>query len=1308
MRSSTVRREKLLSPLHVAAIVLLFVVAFVVLAPGERVFQVATENGGNGPVVVDPLAVAYLKARQSTEQQPTEEVARTMTALIRQGRLDEAKELLLVYPDLTLNTTDRYRLDLELAAGEWTTARSGASEPKLTATRQHLRHLLSLPLVQPELRTSDVLKRGFTLSEPLNEPLLRHDYYQALSKLPAEEESNWLHRCGTEMAASGIHREAIACFERYLALKEPEPGSVQLALLALYYQVDDRLAIDEMQRSLSANDKLSATELESFARLLLEHNRPDLAHGVFAQLAVVQPGKQRSWLDKAARWAEAANQPAVAAAYLQRTLSGQSRQDLADIEARLHRLLLAAGNQELALARLQESVALYPDDVDVLRRAIPIARRLGNSGLATRWNERILYQYPEDDEALRLQIELTLAEGDVGSAQQWAERLIDQNPDDLEARQSLARISEWSGDPWTAIEHWNRVLQQDTRRDVVEQVTRLANSTWQPHFAATALRRLGREQPLDKHQIKELVSAYELEGRPDEAAAALRDLRSAHGASIALLRELAQLHYRHKNYRQSLHAWKQVRDFGDHSSSTYLALTELHWRLNEPEQAVIAARKLTGDSLFTNASAYQIRLVSELAWRYQIPELGLLVQPGLVLLEDEDQRRAELQRLIASFKASGQRQVALQESLRLWKTTEDAEYGVMAMTLAAENRDDKVVEQFLVDTPVNRKLHLRADYWVLFADARLKRADYMAAEAAYHRAIKLDPPNEQALTGLLWMHIGTGDREALALLLAEYQQKLEQSPALWPPAAVAYLSLGETALSVQWFERARDAINSDYGLLLTYADALEFSGRAHDALALRTHALRSLRPLLEEGSRQDRDMLLQQYVRAVEQYQSSNEVAQSAIALLRERGANGNGFWREDMAIAWLMATQQHEHARLVMTQLHQQRLSAPRWQSLALAMKADDVNTVSEILRSGDGIAVGDQILALRQLGRDSDAWQLAKTTVVQPRSGFDRATAKTQYLQMRTRRPSYAGAQLSSLSIRGLSAQESGVDLRHTLSGGEYGFGLDLKKRRYRSDILNLTGREEETDAAISLFAGDRLQSWRVTAGFLSDELSDETYAQVAYERRNRRDTRGFQTEFAYREQVEGAPELRLAALQDRATVSVDSNFGSREFVRLQADVTRLSSRVQDNLISRGLRTSAEVGIRGALGAHTWISSLQVQNTRNEREDFPPPELLLQDDAGIDSVLVARASSVALGFSIQRGSAAPLESRTSPHYFLQANIGHYWPEETFALKLNAGAGIRVLGGDELGFNVFHDSSPVSGDSPDETRVGVNYRYHF
>ena len=87
-----------------------------------------------------------------------------------------------------------------------------------------------------------------------------------------------------------------------------------------------------------------------------------------------------------------------------------------------------------------------------------------------------------------------------------------------------------------------------------------------------------------------------------------------------------------------------------------------------------------------------------------------------------------------------------------------------------------------------------------------------------------------------------------------------------------------------------------------------------------------------------------------------------------------------------------------------------------------------------------------------------------------------------------------------------------------------------------------------------------------------------------------------------------------------------------------------------------------------------------------------------------------LALSASLFRGGInSDYPQAASPRYHMSARVGHNWPAESIALQVQAGAGFRLLGNDELSFQVAHDRSvdtllPETSNST----VGIQYRNHF
>jgi tetratricopeptide (TPR) repeat protein len=337
----------------------------------------------------------------------------------------------------------------------------------------------------------------------------------------------------------------------------------------------------------------------------------------------------------------------------------------------------------------------------------------------------------------------------------------------------------------------------------------------------------------------------------------------------------------------------------------------------------------------------------------------------------------------------GENEQAIEESLKLWNSTGESDFALIAMQLALKTGNTKVLERFSPDSPEAKTLKTKPEYWAQIAAQRLRVNDNGAALQAYEQALAINELHVESVAGLLWLAIAEQREAQLQGYLKRYESLAADTPQLWQPMAVGYLQLGAASTSVLWFYRLIDQIDSDYSMLLTYADALEYAGRVSAARKVRQYALQHLRPVLLENASADQELLLRHYARISTRYESVGNNERLINYLLADEtqasnqatdsdSAYGEELWRQDVAISWLMSTQQHELARLVMTDMHARRLQAPAWQTLALALKEKDNKAIEAVMQAKGPLSIGNHILALRQLGRDREAYMLAEKALV------------------------------------------------------------------------------------------------------------------------------------------------------------------------------------------------------------------------------------------------------------------------------------------------------------------------------------------
>lgn len=1315
MPSSTVRREQLVSPLNLAIIVGIFALAFYLLKPddvasnqlGERL---SNDTGSASNESLDELELAYLRVLNASGKVEDADVAGIVMKLLDNGRLDDAKSLLENHPELKLSEALRFELDLHLSAAN--------SDIALIAA---IRHLLSTS----RLHEADLVQQALHLSKRLAQPVLTLELYHLAASQSSSMAYEIYRKCGDYFVSRAERKIAVICYQDALgsSAAEGDRFDVELALLRQL----DLNSIEQQRLMTDLMDQTAATnkQLEALAPALLSIEHPEAAYRIYARLGLKNSAQTEKWMTLAAQWATAAGKPLEAAIFLDSLVPYKSGEQLVMLNNEVQTLLIAAGRNTEAFERIRKTIAEDSDNTDALSDGIQLAMQLQEADQALLWNTQWLEKFPRDLEAMQLQGDLALAATDLPEALRWAKRQVELAPQKASSRVRLAQVSEWSGSPSLALTHWqwlSKAKYQPSltqRKRALREVVRLGSMLLKPGEAALALRELTLYDAPNNDDIEQLVQLYELDGRAVVAATAVQDVIILHGAQSFYLRTLATLEYRHKRFSNSLVAWEQyVEQLGPDTEST-LARMELLWRLDKTDEAAQLSEQLKGNSMLSLATDYQLKLMSEISWRYRMPWLAMLVQPQLDTLDAVDMRNLYARRSLDTLSASGEYDRALQEAVKLWASTGHSSFALQAMQLAVKTNNQSVLDKFSAEQRETDTLQSSPEYWMELAAIKLRNGDTDRARQAYQRALKLDQLNTNALAGLLWINIGEGDETSLQTALQTYSKLAVDSPELWQAMAVGYLQLGAASTSLIWFDKLLDQIETDYGMLLTYADALEYAGRAGQAHKVRQYTLQRLRPVLIDGSESQQSLLLRQYGRLSTRYGDVESNEQLVDYLLANAPSDGTGpgseqLWRQDMAISWLMATQQHEHARLIMAQLHTRRLRAPAWQQLAVALKDENTKALEAIVQAKGPMSVGNHILALRQLGNDRQAYALAQRALL-PGAFFaggslgDRLIAQEQYSSLRSSRPSYLSGSVNNRSIGGLTISETGFTLRHTLAGQNFGLGLQVTQRRYDSDQLDIADNDELSDVALSLYFGNTLRGGRITTGLMSAEDADLSYASGRLFQQNRRARREIAAEIAYNEAATNSAELLIAGRQHRATLTVDQGFGRREFVRLSANATQINTRVAQDSVARGLGGTAELGMRGTFGSNAWSASVRAGQISYDRENVLPSELQLSEQTSFDGVLAKDVQSLSLGASLSRGGVnGDFPQVSSPRYYLNTSLGQIWPDRAVGFQLDAGAGIRVLGGDELSFSVTHDTLGNAGKSDDSTAVGVNYRYHF
>jgi len=299
------------------------------------------------------------------------------------------------------------------------------------------------------------------------------DTYIQLANQDSANAAYWLQSCGDAFIGFGNTEKSLACYKHALqSADDNNQFDLSIAVLRQLYKLENQVEIDQLQNDLIDDKSLDSAQLEILSAVLLEYKRTDLAHPLYARLSRIDDGQREHWLFKAAKWAEASNEPARAAAYLDESLAYRDTAPDAQIEQRIQNLLIAANKNEEALERILLSIDAHPNNAKIHKIAISLARQIGNEQLAFELNEKLLQIEPHNIEATVQQVELALGQSDLPSALRWSQAAVELDSDNPDIRRKHAYVSEWAGDPVQATQHWQWLAENHDSAAATYQVVR--------------------------------------------------------------------------------------------------------------------------------------------------------------------------------------------------------------------------------------------------------------------------------------------------------------------------------------------------------------------------------------------------------------------------------------------------------------------------------------------------------------------------------------------------------------------------------------------------------------------------------------------------------------------------------------------------------------------------------------------------------------------------------------------------------------------------------------------------------------------
>lgn len=578
---------------------------------------------------------------------------------------------------------------------------------------------------------------------------------------------------------------------------------------------------------------------------------------------------------------------------------------------------------------------------------------------------------PFDDRLYTLGYEAFLGNHNLEDAYRVAEFAVRQAPSNTGWRFRLAQVAEWSGRPEQALRQWQWLMDaQDLpsrqRDDAATALLRLAPGLFNDKALQAGLRYRLRQNPGSPELLRALVESFEHEGLPEEGLTVLQ----------GIVRE-----------QPDPHNMQALIDLATQSGHMDLAI--------QTSEAMIDRYGTGRNSSLQLAGLYLGQGDVSHAWAV------LDMAQNLVPSSDETFWRL-LGRLSLQMQHDAQARVAYSNLVNSESATRD-DYNALIELLApispvnAAALAERGATRFNDWNQMLRALELRVSAgppelsWRAFASlapAWIERGEknirflMLRADVAHNlgrppdaardleKALAIDPQNSRVRQSLLWVLIDGHNQAALRNLLATHETEWAADEDLHDALGAAWMTLSAPHIALERYLAPRmKAHRGNFLWLMNYADALQQDRQTDLAWQLRAWLLRSRAPnpatnlpLPEQAARIRLNMALR-----------PGDPALASLRLLLAQAGNATADAvqiKDELKLSWLLGSTEPDAARAWLWERYARHLSSPGWAQIALAMQAQDWQTLSRTLETRFNTLTRDDAIAV---ARAVDAGALA-----------------------------------------------------------------------------------------------------------------------------------------------------------------------------------------------------------------------------------------------------------------------------------------------------------------------------------------------
>ncbi|MEH6388968.1 tetratricopeptide repeat protein [Pseudomonas profundi] len=1067
-------------------------------------------------------------------------------------------------------------------------------------------------------------------------------------------------------------------------------------------QLDQTDRIRAVQNQLPAFDRsrLPTSRLLTLAQLALSFEQPWLAADIYYELAQAQPDHRSEYLEAAAQWYQASNQPRRASEmYLVLLEENRYPEKRLGFVRKAYSTMLEIGREEdatlMLVAELEQLTTSSPDRL-WLEQGRNVALSIARLDLAAPIVERWRQLHPRDPDAVQASFDFALASGDMSAAWDSGSQLLLLRPDDAELKRQMAKVAEWNGLNSEALTLWISYLRLRPDTQLQDYVWRRAFQIFDFERGLPLLTELTDKRQLSDEELDALIYAHESRGTPAKAEEWLRNYLQAYPEHRLGWVRLIQNLENTLQYEAEAETWQAMAEQFQLSAAERVEWAGVHWRLYQPDHAwhvldIDTDGIVDADYWRTRAGlAWELERDDQLQHAYET-----MRQRNIDLFFSEESELIELYRLESPRKA-------LSLMVAGWRSHRRAERLVGALELAETYSNFELVAELLADAKGDPAVANLPTVMLARGSLAVHENRLDDAERIYRLGTKRSPAVAVFRERLIWFLIDHGRTDELAELLQEWRIVALKSGDLWLPFAAGNQMLGRYDQALAWYHFYLRGQPDDLLVRAAYADALEGAGRLDQALRLR----KSLVARFEDETLAESPERYATWLRLVASTRSGLHAQQLAAS---NRGADTLMLqvWF-DRVLAQLDESNQEVAKDQWLAWARGRGLKIDRYEQLQQGLRQYNRDMLERALVSNEFDPV-QETGALSLLRRNSHALGSALSQLGSNPSPVINNPLRLMATDLLEQEPQ--GIRLGWFRRDFGDLELTGPELlmaRH-LNDTWYA-SLKLSRDRYQAVSLNESLLGTETNAFATLQRP--LDNGRFSIMLDSSSRRDHDRHGLGVSRQWQLSARDeVELGLDWQRESQDSGLMRALGQADSLWLAGSHGFSARDQLSWWVAHRAFSTRSGESL-GEGEAVNLEFNQVQQFRGPTWTTRVGVDYQNNRLRDISLAEaggLLTFDEPVTEDLLQSRYGRVYVGSTLRRGMPGAL-NRTEPQltWLVDVQAGWEWTESEFTYGISTGVGTGVVGDDELAITLGYQSTPRGSDGSSGGSLGITYSRRF